>query len=62
MDLSFGTFLLTQLALMKVAPNDEKDNFSWSNITNFQYHNISIGTMQNLGLQSVNMIMNISII
>jgi len=28
MDLSFGTFLLTQLALMKVAPNDARDNFS----------------------------------
>jgi hypothetical protein len=26
MDLSFGTFLLTQLTLMKVAPNDERDN------------------------------------
>jgi hypothetical protein len=61
MDFSFGTFLLTQLALMKVAPNDERDKFSYSNIKNFQYHKISIGTMQNLGLQSV-MTMYINII
>ncbi len=28
MDLSFGTFLLTQLALMKAVPNDKRDNLS----------------------------------
>ncbi len=41
MDLSFGTFLLTQLALMKVAPNDERDKIpnktsQTFNITKFQ--------------------------
>ncbi len=62
MDLSFGTFLLTQLTLMKVAPNDERDNVFQSNITNFQYHKISIGNMQNPKLQSVKMTMYINII